>query len=257
MQHARAVLVGAESSARLREIERTMQSVTIGAGAAEAAYSDWKQTKLRRTSRLIDERVRIDYLPTFDELQAWCRDGKGNVGGDWVQALSTAVTVDLVPVTGDNDRSPGLTLKPLSRVDVLDYRPPRPAIVRVWKLTASTSEVKYDKELVEITRLLVTYPGNETTVAFRGDGASRAMTASFDDVGALVKLTSSDIDPGLQRAHDISAMLPAVSAAAQSGHDLLNALAPPSLTERAAELDAARKLRDRADSARPQPGAEG
>lgn len=260
VQHAkcvRRVLAGdAWAQGELQAIEWAMRSATIGALRAEEAYSAWMASKKTKKISPFDYKWRIDDLPDEESLKAWC-DNRKQVGdkiwATWVLELKVAVTVDLDELIGSTDvnRKAGRDLvvqldEDEEDTSVIHYRQSRPATIRTWKLVAnskSNSYAGFRLEQVNVHRALVAYPGNEAVIHTQStNSASKTVTASFDENGALTKIAGDDVDPSLQRAHDISALIPGVAAAATAGQGFGQVFAAPSLTDRAAELEAAQKL---------------
>jgi len=232
----------------LKQLQRLLASVSAGAARAEARYADWVAGTSSTTTENHDYRFRIDQMPTEERLAVWAENPKERASrGPWVAAmetLHTAVSVDLVEVNGDNGFEP-LTNFAGSGDHQAYYRPPRPAIVKVWEATPTTVDgaVRYNLKLVDLRRLQVSVPGNEAAVAIEaGDRASNAVAVTFDETGALSKVTAELTDSRLQRAKDIGGLLDTVSGAVTTGKDLREALAPPSLVDQAAEAKAAAEL---------------
>jgi hypothetical protein len=229
---------------RLKALERILASTSVGAAQAEDAYAVWKASKITTVTEDHDERLRIDVLPTPDELQEWAKAPAG-ASPRWIdlaRRLQVAVTVRLERILGDNGVLHHQEYEPTASDDVVHYRQPRPAVVETWKVTTADNGT-YALHRVNIQRLLVAYPGNEATVAVRPDTtASSAVALTLGDSGALLKVGAERTDPNLQRAHDITAIIPALKDAAEAGSGLRSAVSPPSLVERAAEAKAAREL---------------
>jgi hypothetical protein len=75
-----------------------------------------------------------------------------------------------------------------------------------------------------------------------GEESDSAVSAVFDDSGALTKISTSVQDESLQRAQDVSGLLSALTAGVEAGSTVRKALSPPSLVEQAAEAQAAQQL---------------
>ncbi|NEA30492.1 hypothetical protein [Streptomyces sp. SID13031] len=231
---------------RVRSLQRMLASATVGAEHAEAAYTKWKSARRTTMVTPFDERFRIDVLPDSQTLTSWAKaPGEVDVNS-WTRLakdLCVAVSVDLEDTVGDDGQNHQEPFEPrVSRGDVIHRRQPRPAVLTVWKLKLNEDQ-SYEPEKVDVRRLLVAYPGNEKVLSIESeDDTSGAVAAVFDESGALTKVTTDLTDPALQRAKDISALIPAVGTAAQSGRDLMKAFSPPTLVERAAEAKAAREL---------------
>ncbi|MCZ2811737.1 hypothetical protein O2W15_09835 [Modestobacter sp. VKM Ac-2979] len=229
---------------RVRTLERLLASASVGAAHAEAAYADWKVGKITVVSEDHDERLRIDVLPTAEELAEWAA-APGTRTCAWIELarrLQVAVTVRLERVLGDNGVLHQQEYEPIASDDVVHYRQPRPAVLETWKVSPAGMGT-YELIRMNVQRLLVAYPGNEATISLRSDRkASSAAVLTLGESGALLKVGTERTDPALQRAHDITALIPALKEAAESGSALRTALSPPSLVERAAEAEAAQEL---------------
>lgn len=233
---------------QLRQLQRLLASTSAGAARAEARYAAWVALRVTTTTVNCDYRFRCDQMPTEERLTAWAEDLKSRTGrGPWVDALenlNTAVSVDLEEIAGDNGIET-LTNFTGSGDHQVYFRPPRPAIVKVWAATPNTTaeETLYTLKLVDLRRLQVSVPGNEAAVVIEaGDRASSAVAVTFDETGALTKVTAEIGDPRLQRAKDIGGLLDTLTSAVTTGKDLREALAPPSLVDQAAEAKAAAEL---------------
>jgi hypothetical protein len=228
---------------RVKSLQRILASCSVGALSAEAAYMAWQASKVSTTSIEYDERLRIDDLPDRNTLEKWAK--KPGTGSKWEQLandLRVAISVELDALPTDNQRRRRLEFEPLSSDEVVHYRQPRSAVVEVWKVEPGARGA-YTLTRVEVRRLFVSYPGNETTLSIASpNGTSSAIAAIFDESGALTKVTSDITDRTLQRAREVSAILPDLDAAAESGSNLRKALSPPSLVDRAAEAKAALEL---------------
>lgn len=228
---------------RVKSLQRILASCSVGAISAEAAYTAWRASKVSTTSAEYDERLRIDDLPDRTTLQSWAK--KPGNGSSWEQLandLRVAVSVELDAIPTDNQRMRRLEFQPQSSDEVVYYRQPRSAVVEVWKLEPGAKGA-YALTRVEVRRLFVSYPGNETKLSIASpNGTSSAIAATFDESGALTKVTSDITDRTLQRARDVSAILPALDGAAEAGSNLRKALSPPSLVDQAAEAKAALEL---------------
>lgn len=233
----------AECQSRADLLHRILVSASAGARQAEAIYAQWRLTKSTVTTTDVDERLRIDDFPTREALKLWASGPTGSAAwASLVDTLAVAVSVDLEPIPGDNGKEPRLDFEPTSSGDVVHYRQPRPAVLRTWKVMPAESN-SYTLELAERRNVFVAYPGNEAELNVSlSDDTSSAASATFDEAGALTKVTSETIDRALQRARDVSALMPAIASAAESGSKLRDLLSPPSLVDRAAEAKAATEL---------------
>jgi hypothetical protein len=114
--------------------------------------------------------------------------------------------------------------------------------MRVWKVSVGATEGTYALKLQEVTRLLVSYAGNEAELNLASRITTRAVAASFDENGALTKLATETIDERLQRARDVASLLEAIKTGASTGAEIGKIFAPPTLVEQAAEAKAASEL---------------
>lgn len=225
--------------------KRALMMTSIGSAVAEAAYETWKSGKLTTTSLDIDQWLRIDELPTPEELTEWAQD-PSPAGSSWHEVanrLGIAISVTLEEILGDNQKLRLQKFEPLASDEKLRHRPPRAATLEVWKLSKQSSGRGFELQRSEVRRMSVAYPGNETVLSIAGErGTKSAVAATFDESGALTKVTTESKDSALQRAHDVGGLQSALSAAAETGNDLRKAFSPPSLVERAAEAKAAQEL---------------
>lgn len=255
--YARAALAAAQATSasdqlswdmRLNQLQRLLASVSAGAARAEARYANWVAAETKTTTESHDHRFRIDQMPTEETLTFWAEQpDRRSSRGPWVdsvETLQTAVSVDLEEINGDNGVERLTNFKGSGDHQVY-YRPPRPAVVKVWEATPTETDagVRYALKLVELRRLQVSSPGNEAAILIEaGDRASSAVAVTFDETGALSGVTAEVTDPRLQRANDVSSVLDTVTGAVSTGKDLREALAPPSLVDQAAEAKAAAEL---------------
>lgn len=255
--HARAALAAAQASSpgdlafwddRLRQLQRLLASASAGAARAEARYAVWMASQVVATTASHDYRFRIDLMPTEDELQNWVGSTSKQLGyPDWVSSLDqlhTAVSIDMEPLNGDDDTTSLVEFSPRDDERVY-YRPPRPAIVRVWEAmpTGKKTGPRFTLRLIDIRRVQVARPGNETSISIQtGLDSTNAVAVTFDETGALTKVASEIKDPILQRASDVSGLLDMLGTAVTAGKDLREALSPPSLVDQAAEAKAAAEL---------------
>lgn len=231
---------------QVRSLQRMLAWASAGAEHAEAAYAKWMADKRQTVVTAFDERIRIDDLPDLQRLTNWAADPGSEAEQHWIRLAKeqcVAVTVDLEELAGDERTHPLQTYQPkVSDGGIIHRRQPRPAVLTTWKLKRK-ADGTYQPEQVDIRRELVAYPGNEQAMSIEGeDRTSGAVAVVFDASGALTSVAATLTDPALQRAKDISALIPAVTAAAESGRNLVKAISPPSLVERAAEAKAAKEL---------------
>jgi len=250
-EHARAALGALSENSRtqyfweerVKSLQRILASVSVGAGAAEAAYAQWRATKVTTEQTDFDVRLRIDDLPDGGTLTAWLE--RPTPTAEWhhlANDLRVAVSVELDDIPTDNERRQRIDFVPQSSDEIVHYRQPRSAVLTVWELTPAPGK-SYTKKQIDVRRIFVAYPGNEARISIASaQDTSNAVSVGFDESGALIKVTADLTDRTLQRAHDISALLPALSTAATAGTDLRKAFSPPSLVDRAAEAKAAREL---------------
>ncbi|SFU10128.1 hypothetical protein SAMN05660657_05688 [Geodermatophilus amargosae] len=246
----RAIIADSEGSdsfyweQRLKSLELVLQSASVGAMQAEAAYTAWKASKLQTVVTDCDERLRIDVLPDRAQLQEWAADTAGGTAA-WMKLaaeLRIGVSVELEHILGDNQKLHLQEFQPFATADVVHFRQPRPANLEIWRLTPEGATA-YSLKRVEVRRLLVAFPGNEETMLVHGGrGASSAVQYAFAASGGLTNIVTDQTDPALQRAHDILDLIPALKNAAEAGSSIRTALSPPSLVDRAAEAKAAQEL---------------
>lgn len=230
--------------ARAARLQRLLGSASVAAARAEHAYATWLAATTTVTVTQHDVRLTVDQLPTLAELRAWASAGDGMPHSEWVSMvadLRVAVCVDLEP-SGDDDVSRGLTFAPGKSHTQVHYRPPRPAILRVFTATP-TDDGHYDLEPAELRRVAVACPGNETVISIEtAHDVTNAVAVTFDESGALTKVVTDLKDRTVQRAADLSEAVGSIGEAVTAGKDLREALAPPSLVDRAAEAKAAAEL---------------
>jgi hypothetical protein len=233
---------------QLESVERGLASASVGARRAEAAYAQWRSEQVAINSIDVDERFRVDDLPDRTELHNWAA-GQDAGSKHWTQMakdLRVAVSVSLEAIPGDNQRLHRVEYQPGEDYDKVRYRQPRPAVLEVWEVipaSPSTSSTAHTLHRVDVRRIFVAYPGNEAVLSLEtGHDSNNAVAVGFDESGALTSITTEITDPSLQRAREISAILPTLTAAVEAGSGLRKALAPPSLVERAAEAKAAQEL---------------
>ncbi len=239
----------ADVGKRLRDLARGLVLIGRAAAVSEATYAAWLESRRTTVITPVNERTRVDALPSSAELRAWAK-GAGS-GGEWANlAMSQriVVSVDLEMLAEDTNRAErrraGEPFSPPAVRHSLWHRPPRPATITVWRLVLEATKKTYTLEPREVTRLLVSYAGNEVELNLAsGDGAtSRAVAASFDENGALTKLTTETIDERLQRARDLAALPDAIKTGASTGAEIGKIFARPTLTQQAAEAKAAAEL---------------
>lgn len=253
--HARAVRAAAMTEdrvdqeyweARVTQLRRLLASASVGAARAEAAYAIWLASRTTLTVDSHDVRLPIDLMPTRAELEEWAAGGDATVYSEWaamVADLRTAVSVDLAP-PGDTHVEPNLEFEPSSSDAEVHYRPPRPAVLRVWKaVPIAEGSGRYSLKLSETSRIAASCPGNETRISIETmHDVTNAVAVTFDDSGALTKVVTDLKDRTVQRSADLSGMLSKIGDSVTAGKDLREAVAPPSLTERAGEAKAAAEL---------------
>jgi len=237
----------AATAAALRELDKALQSVRLAAAVSEAAYTRWLDGKRTTDVTTVDERLRIDDMPTSAELRGWAAGGRGELV--WTALATThrvAISVDLASVpeadSAHEKRRAGEPYMPELPRDILFYRPPRWAEVTVWNVTPTDEADRYTLTPKELVRMAVSYAGNETALNLATPGSTSAVTAAFDENGALTSLATEVIDPRLQRAREIGELPEALKGAATAGADVGKLFAGPTLVERAAEAKAAAEL---------------
>lgn len=211
---------------------------------AEERYVAWLDSKLVRSTTEFDERFRADELPSKVELREWAGSPHGS--GRWVRLakeLGTAVTIDLVDPwqlhSSVADRRS--TFEPATSRGSIWWRRPRSAEVITWRVTAAGDD--YSLEQVEVQRLLIAYPGNETSIPLTStDGTTRSVAATFDASGALTKLVTDLTGVAQQRSADVGSLLTGIKDATSAGQEVGKALTPPSLVDQAAAAEAAATL---------------
>ncbi len=232
--------------ARVAQLRRLLASASVGAARAEAALATWLASKITLKVDTYDVRLPMDLIPARADLEAWAAGRSAKVHSEWaamVADLRTAVSVDLAP-EGDTDVLPDLQFKPLESHTEVHYRPPRPAVLRVWKaVPTAKGRGRYTLELAETRRIAVTCPGNETRISIETThDVTNAVAVTFDDSGALTKVVTDLKDRTVQRSADLSGLLSTLGDSLTAGKDLREAVAPPSLTDRANEAKAAAEL---------------
>jgi hypothetical protein len=227
---------------RVQTLERMLASITVGAAAPEAVYAQWCSEAITAVETVYDERIRIDDLPTPEVLREWA-DTPSRSYPAWselAKKLWVAVSVRLEEAPNGASASEE-DLRESNAVTV-HYRPPRPAVIEVWELDGH-ERFSYGLKRVDVRRISVACPGNEAVLDLApGADVDSAVSAVFDESGALTKITASVEDDTLQRAQNLQGLLAAATAGVEAGSGLRKALSPPSLVERAAEAEAAQKL---------------
>lgn len=224
--------------------QQVLMMTSVAAALAEEDYEKWKQSKLKISTVDLNYWLRIDDLPSRQELEEWAKSTSLSESSwtDLADRLRIAVSVSLDKSIGDNQKERRKVFKPLATDEELQYRPPRVARLDVWKLIPK-SNGGYTLQHSEVRRISVAFPGNETVLSIAGDReTTNSLAATFDESGAMTKLTTENMDPVLQRAHDAAALIPALSAAAEAGNSIRKAFSPPSMVDRAAEAKAAQEL---------------
>jgi hypothetical protein len=230
---------------QVERLKRVLVGASMGAARAEANYATWLAAQVKVTIDHRDFRIPVDLMPDQSELEGWAADPQPSpIWAGLLRHLHLAVSVDLEHVEGDNELERNLPFTPTTDADEVHYRPPRPAVVRTWKATPRPSEgLAYALELQETQHVLIACPGNEARMSIMtSHDSTNAVAVTFDESGALSKVTTELKDPALQRATDLSAMLSRVGEAVTVGKDLREAVSPPSLVDRAAEAKAAAEL---------------
>ncbi len=232
--------------ARIAQLRRLLASASAGAARAEAAFATWLASKITLRIDAYDVRLPVDLVPSRADLEAWAAGGSATVYSEWaamVADLRTAVSVDLAP-DGDTEVQPNLEFTPLESHTEVHYRPPRPAVLRVWKAVPTTEgHSRFTLELAETRRIAVSCPGNETRISIETThDVTNAVAVTFDESGALTKIVTDLKDRTVQRSADLSALLGTIGESLTAGKDLREAVAPPSLVDRAGEAKAAAEL---------------
>jgi len=234
---------------RVAHLRTILASASVGAARAETAYSTWIANMKVLTTTNHDHQLEIDLMPCRKELEGWAAGDRDAIPpwASLVNELRIAISVDLEQaVESDHDVEKALEFTPTADSSEVHYRPPRPAVMRVWDAIPTEAEsgsTRYTLTLRETQRLHVTCPGNETTISIEtGPEATNSVAVAFDDSGALTKVETDIKDPTLQRAADLSSLLNKVDGAVTVGKNLREAFAPPTLVDRAAEAKAAAEL---------------
>ena len=192
----------------------------------------------------MDKRFRIETLPTSDELEQWCErpSGADLVWTSLARAYRTAITIDAIDSASAAPWPHQPTPFTKEAVTNLVYvRPPRPVILRVWSLKEVGD--RYISDLVETQRLHVAYPGNEGQIQLAPENQTTgSIGLTFDENGALTKLTNEAVDPSIQRSKDIGTAITGISDAGKAGLALREALQPPSAKDQADAAEALAKL---------------
>ena len=80
-------------------------------------------------------------------------------------------------------------------------------------------------DLVETQRLQVAYPGNEGEIQLAPENQTTgSIGLTFDENGALTKLTNEAVDPSIQRSKDIGTAITGIGDAGKTGLALREAL---------------------------------
>ena len=233
--------------ARVTQLRRLLTSAAAGAARAEALYATWLASKVTIDVASFDVRLPIDVIPTQADVEAWAKGQDMPLYSEWVDMvadLHTAVSIDIDPAA-DTDVLPNLEFSPQTSNTKVHYRPPRPAVLRVWKAVpvAQGDGHRYTLEPSEIRRMPVSCPGNETLISIEtAHDVTNAVAVTFDDSGALTKVATDIKDRTVQRSADLSAIYTKVGEAVTAGKGLREAVSPPSLADRAAEAKAAAEL---------------
>jgi hypothetical protein len=232
------------SEERVAALDRIIRSTSRPAALAESAYATWKAGKVTVVAVDHDERLRIDDLPGSAALDTWLENPSAEDQA-WMrlaQRIRVAVTVDLQAIAGNNRQERHDAEEPLATDDRVRFRQPRPAVLTTWKLTVQDGGT-LQKERQSVQHVPVAYPGNERWLTLRpGAKETSAVAVTFDEGGALTKVTTDRTAPALQRSQGVTDLLSAASTGATTGSDLRAAVSPPSLADRAAEAKAAQEL---------------
>lgn len=231
---------------RAAQLRLVLTAAVFGAARAEHVYSTWLASKTELTVTQHDVRLEIDRVPTHAQVTHWAAGSSGSLPSDWVATVETLQTAICIDLEGPGDLSvgTGLRFEPQASDDVVHFRPPRAAVLRVFKVVpSSTQPGRHTLDPVEVRHLAVACPGNETRISVQTSSrATNAVAVTFDDTGALTKVTTDLKDPVAQRSTEVKSLVDVVTESVTSGKDLRDALAPPSLVDRAAEAKAAAEL---------------
>lgn len=238
---------GSEAIDRLRNAERALNITRAALARAEEKYVAWIDSKISRDKEDLDERLRVDELPSVDALEEWARSAEPGSANEWQKValkLRTAVSVEILDPM-DRQASvadPPSVYRPVPLHDSVMWRRPRMGEIEVWKLSPH-GQVGDVLQLVETQRLHLAFPGNEATLPLESrDDTSRSVAVTFEADGALTKIGTDDTGVAQQRSADLTALFTGARDAATAGKDLRDALAPPSLEAQAAAAEAAAKL---------------
>lgn len=239
--HALLDDLSTDRTVEVRQLEALLRSIEVGLATAEREYAIWQQTQRTVTTIAFDERLRVDELPTAAQLAAWCASPTAHDGGwrDLALGAHTVVSIDLIddPVKGEPREAKG-AVDVFSTMDVM-YRPPRPAIIRVWRLTKK--EAMFEAAKIETRRLDVSYPGNEKELSIRSKDRE-TLDLDFDVNGALTKVAISSTSSTIRRAEQVESALSAAGTAIAAGKTIREAVSPASLVDQLAERKAAKEL---------------
>lgn len=246
--HSRTVLTASAATDgsgldRARALAGLLRQIETGLASAEHRLEVWREKHKQISTHLVDTRLRVDELPTQAELKRWLSDAS-KARPLWhalVESSGTAVTIDLEEdeALGEPTDTHTADLDLLSSPEVR-HRPPRPATLRVWRVTRAAKDA-VEPHLLEIRRLTVAFPGNEREFALRS-ATQDQLDLVFEADGALTRVQVGSTSPALQRADQLSAAVTGGIDGVSLGQGLREALAPPSLVDRAAQEKAAREL---------------
>ncbi|WP_222193324.1 hypothetical protein [Modestobacter italicus] len=180
---------------------------------------------------------RVDYQPGQDDGLVRYRQPRPAVLEVW----------EVVPVQASSDDEvevePGVAVPARPATDVSSSSVGTPLVAEPPRRATPRGPRRCHLRRVEVQRLLVAHPGNEAALPVESGGrSSSAVAVVFDELGALTSISAETTDSSLQRARAVSTLLPALTAAAEAGSGLRDAVSPMSLVDRAAEAAAAREL---------------
>lgn len=241
----------ARSGADLDPVRKHLAFLRSELSRSETAYQAFLHQRATIRTDTLDERLRVDVLPTEAELRAWLGGGTPADAVDWnrvnrlAETVRVAVTVDLLD---DYQRDSQIAerdepYQPSGVSDRIGYRRPRLGAVRVWRVHSEGQDAIRSLELVEERRLLVSYPGNEEFLAL-GDGekTSAAVTMAFDELGAMTSIKVEATGSARQRAEGVSGIVTALTEGASAGKELRETFAMPSLEEQVKAAEDLKKL---------------